>query len=467
MKNVKFDRAENCKIRAFRDAHLHLVEYGKLLDISDLRNVASIPEMITILKAQNAKNRIEAFGWNQENFAEKRYPNRYDLDKIATDKPVLLSRICGHVTVVNSFVIKKLGLDDVVEQVAGGMIDVDHNGKPTGIFREKARLLIYQQGFYDESLENVKGYILKAQADLLSKGIVEAHVEDCNIFPNIAWHEVIDAYLALEQSGELLLKIEFQANVKDLGALRNYIDNMVSEKISITSVKRFSDGSLGARTAHLRAPYSDKASTSGIALQSDAALKEDFKNAHALNLPLVVHAIGDRAIERVIEAFETLNAKPDYLAKCGIIHCQITAPDILDRMCKLGVRAYIQPIFIHEDAKIVYQRVGEARANQSYAFNSMQQRGIPILMSSDAPIDTPDVIKGLFCAVKRQTLHEKPIVYLPNEAMTLKDAVANYTTVRPNAWLELDMPLEQAIENPHDNHIKRVYIDNKLVYKQS
>ncbi len=467
MKNDRTNTADNYKIAAFRDAHLHLVEYGKLLNICDLRNVTSIAEMITILKGQNACKRIEAFGWNQENFTEKRYPNRYDLDKIATDKPVLLSRICGHVTVVNSFVIEKLGLDKIVKQVDGGMIDVDQHGKPTGIFRERARLLIYQQGFYDETLENVKAYILKAQADLLSKGIVEAHVEDCNIFPNIAWHEVIDAYLALERSGELLLKIEFQANVNDLVALRNYIDNMVSEKISITSVKRFTDGSLGARTAHLRAPYSDKMTTSGIALQSDAELKKDFKNAHALNLPLVVHAIGDRAIERVLDAYQGLDATADYLAKCGIIHCQITAPDILDRMAKLGIRAYIQPIFIHEDAKIVYQRVGKIRAEQSYAFNSMQQLGIPILMSSDAPIDTPDVIKGLYCAVKRKTLHDSPITYLPSEAISLKDAVANYTTVRPNAWLQLDMPLEQAIEKPHENHIKSVYIDDKLVYQRS
>ncbi len=454
------------RIKAFRDAHMHLVEYGKFLDICDLRQVASIAEMIDVLKERDDGQRIEAFAWNQENFREGRYPNRYDLDQIASDKPVLLSRICGHVTVVNSYVIEKMGLDKAVPAIDGGRIDVDENGKPTGLFREKARQLIYREGFYDESLDNVQKYILKAQDDLLSKGIVEVHVEDCNAFPNVMWHQIIDAYLALERAGKLLLKVEFQANVKDLVALRHYVDRMESESVSVTSVKRFSDGSLGARTAHLRKPYSDKPDTVGIALQSDAELLDDFKRAHELDLAVVVHAIGDRAMERVIDAFAALEAAPDYLARCGIIHCQITAPDLIEKMAKLGIRGYVQPIFIHEDAKIVYERLGEQRAEQAYAFNTMRRRGIPLLMSSDAPIDTPDVIKGLHCAVYRQTLHDEPITYLADEGIALAEAVADYTTTRENCWVVLDMPLEEAVKSPHIDHIESVYIDDEVAYRR-
>ncbi len=461
------DVANEYRVKAFRDAHLHLVEYGKFLDTCDLRHVSSIAEMIAMLSAKVDGARVEAFGWNQENFVERRYPNRYDLDKIATDRPVLLSRICAHVTVVNSYVIEQMGLDEALPTVEGGQIDVDESGRPTGLFREKARQLIYRAGFYDESLDNVQKYILKAQDDLIGKGIVEVHVEDCNTFPNIGWRQIIDAYLALERAGKLALKVEFQANVKDLLALRQYIDQMDSKRVSITSVKRFSDGSLGARTAHLRAPYSDKPNTVGIALQSDAELFADFKEAYDLGLPLVVHAIGDRAIERVLEGFEKLAAESAYLAKCGIIHCQITAPDLIDRMAALGIRGYIQPIFIHEDAKVVYERIGQARADLAYAFNSMRQSGIPLLMSSDAPIDTPDVIKGLHCAVYRKTLHDVPITYLAQQGLPAADAIADYTTTRENCWVVLDMPLEQAIQSPHADHIARVYIDGALVYQAS
>ncbi len=459
-------KATGCLLKGFRDAHLHLIEYGKLLDMCDLRQVGSIAEMIELLSKVRDAERIEAFGWNQENFVERRYPNRYDLDKIATDRPVLLSRICAHVTVVNSYVIAKMGLDESVPAVAGGQIDVDEKGKPTGLFRERARQLIYRAGFYDESIENVQKYILKAQADLISKGIVEVHVEDCKTFPNIGWRQIIDAYLDLERTAKLLLKVQFQANVDDLAALRQYIDQIDSKALSVTSVKRFSDGSLGARTAHLREPYSDRPDTVGIALQSDAELLEDFKRARDLDLAIVVHAIGDRAMERVIDAFAALNAAPQYLERCGIIHCQITAPDLIAKMAKLGIRGYIQPIFIHEDAKVVHARIGERRANWAYAFKSMRQSGIPLLMSSDAPIDTPDVIKGLHCAVYRRTLHDQPITYLASEGIALADAVADYTSSRDNAWVVLDMPLEQAIQSPHSDHIESVYIEDKLVYQR-
>lgn len=451
-------------IPAFVDTHLHLVEYGKYLSIPDLRHIKSIADLIAGLSDQSSRPIVHGFGWNQENFSEKRYPNRYDLDKIANDRPVLLSRLCGHITVVNSYTLAKLGIDQQAINVAGGQIDCDENGIPTGILREKARHLLYQSGFYDETVNNVMTYIKTAQADLLSKGIVQVHVEDCRAFPNLSWQQIIDAYLQLEKQGELVLDVTFQANVDDAKAVAAYSQAMQSDKVRIGSIKRFSDGSLGARTAHLRKPYSDDPNNTGIALQSEQQLQADFASAYSAGVPVVVHAIGDRAIERVLDAFASLSAPRSYLAKCGIIHCQISAPDLLARMTDLGIAAYIQPIFIHEDAKVVQARLGAKRAADAYAFRDMYDLAIPLYMGSDAPIETPDVVKGLYCATKRQTLDERPIKYLPHQALTLEEALEGYTSTVPNAWVELDMPIAEAVKTPHQNHIKSVWVGGEKVF---
>ncbi len=451
------------KIKAFADYHLHLIEYGMLLATPDLRNATSIASMIEQVLAYPSQNVIHGFGWNQENFIEKRYPTRYDLDLIATDRPVILSRICGHINVVNSYVINELKLDDAVPNVVGGSIDVDDTGKPTGVFRERARQILYDKGYYNKTIDDVKCFILNAQQDLLKKGIVEVHTEDLKYIPNLSWREILEAYLQLEQEGKLKLKIVSQANVDDLEALADYRANIKSNLLSIGSIKRFTDGSLGARTAHLREPYHDAPTKYGMALQDDDVLQDDFKSAYQLGLPISVHAIGDAAIDRVLTAFENLNAPRSYYAKCGIIHTQITSPDLLKRMAKLGLISYIQPIFIHEDAKFVYDRLGKTRADMAYAFKDMATLGIELALSSDAPIDTPDVIKGLYCAVTRQTLDDKPLIYRPEQALPISLALKGYTTTRNDAWLILDCPIEQAIKTPHQNHILKLIINDEEV----
>lgn len=446
-------------VKGFCDTHLHLVEYGKFLRQTDLRGIDSIANLISCLKGSKEHGTIEAFGWNQEAFLEKRMPTRQDLDQIATDRPILLSRICGHVTVVNSFVIEALGLDQEVPVIAGGMIDLDADAKPTGVLRERARSLLTNGGYYNGTLETVRECILLAQEDLISKGICSVHSDDLTSFPNLSAVEIMSVFEDLVLSGHLKLKVIEQAQgIPE--EMASHMGRLRGRRFEIGSLKLFTDGSLGARTAQLLAPYSDAPDQLGIAIQEDAVLFDLMGRAHKVGLPLSIHAIGDGAISRVLAGFEQLEATKEYLEQCGIIHCQITNPEILKRMAALGIRAYIQPIFIHEDAKMVYQRVGLERAESSYVWSTMRKMGIPLYMSSDAPIDTPDVIKGLFCAVKRSTLDSKPIIYLADQGLLLGDALSDYQRVETpeDAWVLLDQPLEVCLETPMENHIVATWL---------
>lgn len=449
-------------VHGFSDTHLHLVEYGKFLRQTDLREMTSIAELIEVLKHTDGSSAIEAFGWNQDAFIEKRMPTRYDLDQIATDRPVLLSRICGHVTAVNSFVVQALGLDQDIPQIAGGMIDCDDEGIPTGILRERARSLLTRAGYYDGTIETVRECILLAQADLIAKGICCVHSDDLTSFPNLSGVEIMSVFEDLVLSDQLKLKVIEQAQgIPE--EIASHMGRLRSQRFEIGSLKLFTDGSLGARTAQLLEPYSDAPDQLGIGIQEDAVLFDLMARAYKVGLPLSIHAIGDGAISRVLKGFEQLEASKEYLEKCGIVHCQITNPTILSRMADLGIRAYIQPIFIHEDAKMVYQRVGTKRAESSYVWHTMRTMGIPLYMSSDAPIDTPDVIKGLYCAVKRSTLDDEPIVYLPEQGLALADALSDYqrTDDPEDAWVLLDQPLEACLENPWENHIVATWLHDR------
>lgn len=455
---------------AFCDTHMHLVEYGKYLSMVDLRHAGSIAEMQKLLSRVKDPV-INAFGWNQEQFTEHRFPCATDLDAIAMDRPVLLSRICGHVTAVNSYVLRDLGIArGGVPLIEGGHIDVDAEGNPTGIFRERARVLLKDQGYYDGTPEAVVDHILVAQADLLSKGIVEVHSDDLTCYPNLTKDDILEVFAKMAETGQLKLRVIAQAQGEPefVAAARDQLLKRLGPDadFQIGSLKLFTDGSLGARTAHLLEPYADQPDTSGIAIYTQSDLEAIAKRAFDCRLPLTVHAIGDGAIAGVLTALEVLaqhGADADYLSACGIVHCQIVNPELLKRMAALGARAYIQPIFLHEDAVMVHSRLGEARAAQSYAFKTMHDMGIPLYLGSDAPIDTPDVIKGLYCAIKRQTLHEPPLVYRPEEALPLDVALAGYTrtssksgatqTSGPARYVILSAPLEDCIEKPRDQWV--------------
>lgn len=425
----------------FNDSHMHLLGFGKALQQAQLaKHTQSLADMIACLskfaKISNKSNWILGRGWNQDYFLDAdRMPNRYDLDQVSLERPVCIVRACGHCLVVNS---KALELMDMTEekaakmQVEGGKIGIE-NGILDGRFYDNAMDLVYEK-IPAPSCAEIKDMILAACKVLNSYGITSCQTDDYCAFQNVPWEVINEAYRELEETGELTVRVYEQSNFTSLEALRGFVEagNMTgkgSDFFKIGPLKMLGDGALGARTAFLSRPYADDATTFGIPVFSKKQFEEMISYANAKNMQVAVHTIGDACLDWVLDAFEkALTEHPRQDHRHGIVHCQITRADQLERIRKLGLHVYAQTIFLDYDINIVEARVGKELAATSYRWKTLMKRGVTVSNGSDCPVELPDVMAGIQCAVTRKNLAGNIAAYHLEEGFTLQEALDSYTS---------------------------------------
>ena len=196
------------------------------------------------------------------------------------------------------------------------------------------------------------------------------------------------------------------------------------------------DGALGARTAFLSIPYADDSTTYGIPVYSKELMEAMISYANQNNMQVAVHTIGDACLDWVLGAYEkALVEYPREDHRHGIVHCQIMRADQWEKIEKLKLHVYAQTIFLDYDINIVKERVGEDLAQTSYAWKTLMKRGVTVSNGSDAPVEFPDVMAGIQCAVTRKTLNGQK-EYLPEEAFTVKEAIDSYTVQGARASFE-------------------------------
>jgi predicted amidohydrolase YtcJ len=423
----------------FNDSHMHLLNFGLSLRMVDLNGVKTIDEITertrNFIKAKGIEKDkwIQGRGWNQDYFkGEKRFPDRYDIDKISTEHPIALSRACGHICIVNSKALERIGITKDTPQVEGGCFDLDQEGEPLGIFRENALSLIYDR-IPSPKVSEVKEIIREAAAYANSKGLTSVQSDDLESIPGGSSELVLQAYSELKEEG-LTLRINEQCLLPDMDRLKSFLDKGYrtgygNELFKIGPLKLLADGSLGARTAALCEPYADDKTTSGILVYDDKELEELVKFAHDSGMQVAIHGIGDRTMYMAFEALEkALKDNPREDHRHSIVHCQITDEVLLDKFRDMKVTAHIQPIFLHYDIHIVEQRIGREKAKKTYAFKTMLNKEIHIAMGTDCPVEPLDVMPCIYCAVTRRDLKGYPEGgWLPGERLSVEEAVYNYT----------------------------------------
>ncbi len=419
-------------VPGFIDSHIHLLAYGKSLDEIDLSGCKSIDEIIDISKSFLKKNKsikcLIGFAWNQENFTNKALPTKTDLDKISKDIPIFFKRACLHVAVCNSRLLEIAGITKDTK-IDGGEVDVV-DGDTTGILRENAiNLLIDYMPNYTR--EDKKAYVLKAIEKLNSYGITGVHTDDLS--DNNGGMEMLEIYKELKMENRLKLRIYIQSRIASYNEAREYFKlgfdkYLGDEDFKIGSIKLLGDGSLGGQTAAMNEPYENTSET-GIALFSQEELDNIVDIAHKNSVSVVIHAIGDKTIDMAIHSFEKAMKKyPDIKVRHGIVHCQITSREALDKIKENNIIAYIQPIFIDADSKIVEKRVGKERAQYSYNWKRLHDDGVILTFSSDSPVESPNPFKNIYCAVSRKDLNGKPNEgFLAEQALNVIDSVRAYT----------------------------------------
>lgn len=421
----------------FNDSHMHLLNLGCMLTQAQLAPAThSLSGMLAVLSQYACAHPEEQWvlgrGWNQDFFQdETRYPTRDDLDAVCPDRPCLITRACGHVAVANSCALTLAGIAETAPSIAGGHVVTDLSGRPNGILEENALELVSDL-IPAPNRAQIKQRLQLAMEHVNRFGITSVHSDDFST-TKASFEEVIAAYLELKAEGKMTVRVTQQCLLPDKDTLlrflaQGYRTGWGDEWFRIGPLKLIGDGSLGSRTALMHEPYADDPSTCGIATYSQEALNELISLAHQNDMQVAIHAIGDAAADRALNAIELAQHEhPRNDTRHGIVHAQIFNHTQTERMKALNMHAYIQPIFLDYDTKIVYSRVGQ-RADEAYPAASLLRMGVTFSGGSDSPVEPPDVMTGIQCAVTRKPVtRSEKAAYLPHEALTLSQALLAFT----------------------------------------
>ena len=433
----------------FNDSHMHLLNFGQALGVARLdRHTDSLAGMLEHVRSFARENPprpgrwLLGRGWNQDYFTDvRRMPDRHDLDSISADVPVMLTRACGHCCVVNSRALALAGITADTVSPEGGSIGME-NGEPDGRLCDNAMELL-SPVLPAPDIQELKDMLRRGCAALNRYGVTSAQSDDYCVFPEVPWQEVNRAYRELEKAGELTVRVYEQCNFTDPEALRAFVEggNVTgagTDLFRIGPLKLLGDGSLGSRTAHLSRPYADDPSTCGFSLLSRERMGRMVSYANAHGMQIAVHAIGDECLDEVLDALEAALAEhPRDDHRHGVVHCQISRPEQLRRMAELGLHVYAQSIFLDYDNHMVVDRVGPELAESSYCWKTLMDMGLSVSNGSDCPVELPDVMKGMECAVTRTSL-DGTGPYLPDQAFTVGQALDSYTVRGAEASFESD-----------------------------
>lgn len=424
----------------FNDSHMHFIHYAKSMRSVSLTGAASIAD-IQRRMAEGLKRRpegdrtwLEGEGWNQDFFTEgeKRFPTRADLDAVSPTVPMMVMRACFHIGVLNTAALEQIGLNRDTAPRYGGLVEVGPGGEPTGVIKESF-LDDTKAAISSLTLETMKQLIVAAQQQVLAQGITSLQSDDVGYTPKADYHLLFRAFAELEREGRLHIRLAEQCLLQKPQLIRQFFDHGYDNRwgsrfFRPSCIKLLADGSLGARTAAMRRPYRDDGATQGLEMFRQEELNELVLTAHRHDMPVAIHAIGDRAIEMALDAIE--NARrlcPQNHPRHGIVHCQITDQALLRRFRTLDVLAFVQPIFIDYDMNICADRIGENLTHTSYAFRTLFENG-HLSFGTDCPVEKFDTMPNLYCAVTRKNVTgQDKRAFLPQEAMTVEQAVKAYT----------------------------------------
>jgi predicted amidohydrolase YtcJ len=395
---------------------------------------ASVPTLDALLGAIRARvattrpgEWILARGYDQTKLDVGRHPHRTELDQAAPDNPVMLVRTCGHISVCNSRALEIAGIDQTSPTPPGGLIE-QSNGQLTGLLAENARAPVWA-AIPMPSEEDLVDGIERGGRHLLSYGItscMDAAVGQRGGFSEIAAYHRAKRENRLPVRTWLTLLGDPERSIvpqcHEAGLISGTGDNL----LMIGAVKLFLDGSAGGRTAWMSHPYLGDDETRGVRMLEDDELDELVMELHTKGYQLACHAIGDAAIEQLINAYErALSARPDPNRRHRIEHCGFSTPGQHRRMQQSRIYPCPQQVFIYDFGDAYVSVLGPDRALSSYPFKTWLDLGFKPATGSDAPVCEPNPFPNLYSMVTRKTW--KGTVMDARERVSIEDALQAFT----------------------------------------
>jgi len=424
----KVDLHGRTALPGFIDSHLHLVWLALSLQQVRLDDVATLQQAVGAVaeRARTAKpgEWIRGRGWNRNLWPGARFPHKRDLDSVVPNNPVFLPAKDGHSAWVNSLALQLAGITAQTPDPPGGQLERDpQTGELTGVLKEGPAMALVARAAGEPCLDDKAQGIRAAVARLHRQGVVGVHSSE----------EETDlaALQAVWRRGELNLRVSvliterWLEHARKMGLRAGLGD---PEGLRVFAIKVFADGALGSRTADMLEPYDDEPGNRGIAVTDSARLEQLVADCVAGGWNMAIHAIGDRANRRVLDALEL--QRDAWVARglrMRIEHAQLLAPEDLLRVGRLGVIASMQPIHCTSDRDMA-ERHWRNRCGGAYAWRSMLDGGAVLAFGSDAPVEEPDVLRGIHAAVTRQREDGTPAGgWHPEQALTVHEAVHAYT----------------------------------------
>jgi predicted amidohydrolase YtcJ len=342
----------------FADAHVHLSSLGQQLERLDLRGLTKEQ----VLERVGAAAReappgalVSGSGWDQGFFRPPVFPTASDLDAVSGDHPIVLSRIDGHSSWVNSKALALAAISRSTPDPAGGRIERNAAKEPTGILVDRAQDALSRVRPARAGGADRERRIRAALQQYARWGLTSVHDAGTDL-------ETIGIYKDLLTRGELTVRVYVMARGKT--ATDHYLASgpevdLGDGRLTIRSFKVVADGALGSRGAALTDPYADAPAERGLDQVSDADLDQLIAAARAKGFQVNVHAIGDRTVRRVLDAFERGGVTRE--ERFRIEHASMIAPGERARFARLGVIASVQPVFVGEYSRWAEERVGPAR----------------------------------------------------------------------------------------------------------
>jgi len=375
------------------DSHCHPFEYGWLKRSVDLRGTTNITGLR--LRLQAGVNRaspgewVTGMGWDQEAFPGKSFPTHLDIDDISSSNPVALTRACGHIALLNRRAIEQLGL--ATRQ--GGEFVRDPAGNLTGIVKEGALTEVYAR--IPRSIERSAADLQSVEAEAGRMGLTTLH---CIVSPE-AYAEELEALALLRSSGALALRYRVYVPPEAIDAADGWRKKLQGDRVRINGVKIYADGSLGARTAALSESYSDDPGNRGMLRYTDAQLTSLVERADAKGYQVIVHAIGDRAVEQAIDALSGVAGAANPL-RHRIEHVSIFPKYMRSEAARHGIRVTVQPLFITSDTW-AEARLGRDRIADLYPLRSIFRDGMIASGGSNSPVESMSPILAMWAAMTR------------------------------------------------------------------
>ena len=426
----------------FNEAHCHFGYAGtaKLqayVGYPEVNSIMDIKQVVADWAAKTPKGQwIVGRGWDETKYPDRRRPTRWDLDEVAPDHMVFLTRTCGHMSIVNSRLLAVEGIDRNTPDPHGGMIERDSNGEPTGLLLEHAHIPIRIRTA--PSIELIDKGIEAINTEFMQYGITSATDMSGR---NINEIKLFQKKLAVGQ-------IQFRMNyvVRNSGPVTlgtDYIKTGLvtgygNEWLRLGCFKAQMDGSGSGGSGAMWTPYPGDESYTGISHMTQEQLDALVPQGHEAGYQVCVHAVGTKAVEMTLDSYErALNKIPQNDHRFRIEHCTFCDDSLADRIRDLGVIPVIGPAFLYWIGDGYHQKYHPEWLDWAEPARRLLDRGVRVAFHSDLPVVPCNPLPAIYAAVTRKTESGKDIG--PAQKVTVLEAIRAYTLAGAYGTFEDDI----------------------------